>query len=273
MKADRASSLTGSGRATAADAQPQAEPDPAQPAADPAQPERAQADLHMHTSFSDGWPGPVQVVRQARRLGLAVIAVTDHDTIEGALWAADYAGSSGLAPEVIVGEEISPRQGHVVGLFLEKRIRPGQSAAATIAAIHRQGGIAFAPHPFWRTKNPSRPRRVHGVGWQAAELDFDAIEVENSTPGFYLFNQLAQRLNEDAGRAALGNSDAHILDAIGRSYTSFPGRTALELRRAVEGRLTEAHRRRYPAMALVRYAAWGIEHRRLRRLASARRSA
>src|ERR1700716_261338 len=273
MKPDRASSLTGSGRATAADAQTQAELDLAQPREEAAQPERGHADLHMHTSFSDGWPGPVQVVRQARQLGLAVIAVTDHDTIEGALWAADYAGSSGLAPEVIVGEEISTRQGHVVGLFLEKRIRPGQSAAATIAAIHRQGGIAFAPHPFWRTKNPSRPRRVHGVGWQAAELDFDAIEVENSTPGFYLFNQMAQRLTQDGDRAALGNSDAHILDAIGRSYTSFPGHTAIALRRAIEGRRTRAHRQRYPPLALVRYAAWGIEHRRLRPLAPARRRA
>jgi predicted metal-dependent phosphoesterase TrpH len=235
--------------------------------------ERGRADLHIHTSFSDGWPGPVDVVRRARQLGLAVVAITDHDTIEGALWAADFANGSGQAPHVIVGEEVSTRQGHVVGLFLQKRVQPGQSAAATVAAIHEQGGIAFAPHPFWRTQSQARARPVHGVGWQAAELDFDAIEVENSTPGFYLFNQMAQRLNQDGGRAVLGNSDAHILDAIARSYTSFPGHTAAALRRAIEGRRTRAHRQRYPPLALVRYAAWGIEHRRLRRLAQTRRSA
>jgi predicted metal-dependent phosphoesterase TrpH len=235
--------------------------------------ERGRADLHIHTSFSDGWPGPVEVVRRARELGLAVIAITDHDTIEGALWAADFANQSRLPPRVIVGEEVSTRQGHVVGLFLQRRIRPGQSAAAAVAAIHEQGGLAFAPHPFWRTETPTRTQRIHGVGWQAAELDFDAIEVENSTPGFYLFNQMAQRLNRDGSRASLGNSDAHILDAIGLSYTSFPGHTAPALRRAIEGRKTRAHRLRYPPLALVRYAAWGIEHRRLRRLASNRRSA
>jgi predicted metal-dependent phosphoesterase TrpH len=232
----------------------------------------------MHTRFSDGWPGPVEVVRRARRLGLEVIAVTDHDTIEGAQWAADYARRLGGAPEVIVGEEVSTRHGHVVGLFLERRVRPGQSAAATVTAIHEQGGIAFAPHPFWRIHGQprgrrGRVRRVHGVGWLAGELDFDAIEVENSTPGFYLFNQMALRLNHEVALPALGNSDAHILDAIGRSYTSFPGRTGADLRRAIEEGTTDAHRLRYPALALVRYAAWGIEHRRQRRLASARRSA
>jgi predicted metal-dependent phosphoesterase TrpH len=234
---------------------------------------RGRADLHIHTTFSDGWPGPVEVVRRARRWGLDVIAVTDHDTIEGALWAADYAGRLGGRPEVIVGEEVSSRHGHVVGLYLEKRVKPGMPAAATVRAIHEQGGVAFAPHPFWRTQSQARGRRVHGVGWLAGDLDFDAIEVENSTPGFYLFNQMAARLNQDAGLAPLGNSDAHILDAIARSYTSFPGSTAADLRVAIEEARTQAHRRRYPAMALVRYAAWGLEHRRQRRLAAARRSA
>ena len=235
--------------------------------------DRGRADLHIHTRFSDGWPSPVQVVEQAARLGLDVIAVTDHDTLEGALRATDYASRREGAPQVIVGEEVSTREGHVVGLFLEARIRPGLSAAATVEAIHGQGGLAFAAHPFWRTERQARDGRVRGIGWRAAVLDFDAIEVENSTPGFYLFNQMAGRLNQEARLAALGNSDAHILDAVGRSYTSFPGRTSVAVRRAIEARRTRAHRGRYPALALMRYAAWGLEHRRLRRLAATRRSA
>ena len=235
--------------------------------------DRGRADLHIHTRFSDGWPSPVQVVEQAARLGLDVIAVTDHDTVEGALRAADYASRREGGPHVIVGEEVTTREGHVVGLFLETRIRPGLSAAASVDAIHGQGGLAFAAHPFWRTQRQARDGRVRGVGWRAAALDFDAIEVENSTPGFYLFNQMAERLNQEVRLAALGNSDAHILDAVGRSYTSFPGHTPQAVRRAIETRRTRAHRRRYPALALMRYAAWGLEHRRLRRLAATRRSA
>jgi len=233
--------------------------------------EIGRADLHMHTSYSDGWPSPGALVDHAANLGdLDVIAITDHDTIEGALRGADLAAGRRDAPAVIVGEEVSSREGHILGLFLEKRVRPGMTAAATIAAIHEQGGLAIAAHPFWRTERNGRARRVHGVGWLAAALDFDAIEVENATPGFYVFNQLAHRLREAAACAEVGNSDAHIVDAIGLASTSFPGRTPEALRQAILGGRTEAQRLRYPAMALVRYAAWGIERRRLRRLAAAR---
>ena len=102
------------------------------------------------------------------------------------------------------------------------------------------------------------------MGWEAVELDFDAIEVENSTPGFYLFNQMAHRACEAAARPELGNSDAHIVDAIGRAYTTFPGHTPDELRLAIRQGTTRAHRTPYQAMGLFRYADWGIERRRQR---------
>jgi predicted metal-dependent phosphoesterase TrpH len=222
---------------------------------------RGRADLHMHTTASDGWPQPHLLVDHAASIALNVIAITDHDTIEGALRAADHAaGRKGL--EVVIGEEVSSRDGHIVGLFLERRIRPGMSAAATVHAIHDQGGLAVAVHPFWRTQRRVRGRPVHGVGWLAAELDFDAIEVENATPGFYVFNQLARRMNMGVGASELGGSDAHILDAVGRAYTEFPGRTAKALRTAILECATAARRQRYRAMGLMRYAAWGLNHER-----------
>jgi predicted metal-dependent phosphoesterase TrpH len=221
------------------------------------------ADLHTHTDASDGWPTPSQLIEHATlRAGLDVIAVTDHDTIEGALRAAAYAaGRSKL--HVVVGEEVSSRDGHIIGLFLERRVKPGMSAAATVHAIHDQGGIAIAAHPFWRTQRQVRSGNpVHGVGWLAAELAFDAIEVENATPGFYVFNQLARRLNMGLGAAELGCSDAHIVDAVGRAFTEFPGKTPAELRKAIEMAQTRAGRRRYRAVGLMRYAAWGLNHQR-----------
>ncbi len=220
------------------------------------------ADLHTHTNASDGWPTPFQLVEHAaRQAGLDAIAVTDHDTIEGALRAAEHAARRSKL-EVIVGEEVSSRDGHIIGLFLQRRVRPGLSAAATVHSIHEQGGIAIAAHPFWRTHRQVRSGAVHGVGWLAAELAFDAIEVENATPGFYVFNQLARRLNLGLGAAELGGSDAHIVDAVGRAFTEFPGKTPAELRKAIETGHTRAGRRRYRAVGLVRYAAWGLSHQR-----------
>lgn len=215
----------------------------------------------MHTTHSDGWPSPHELVDHARECRLDVIAVTDHDTIEGALRAAEHAAKRSRV-HVIVGEEVSSRNGHIVGLFLEKRVRPGMSAAATVAAIHDQGGLAIAVHPFWRTQRRSRGGKVHGVGWLAAELEFDAIEVENATPGFYVFNQMARRLHMGTACAQIGSSDAHILDAVGRAYTEFPGRTPLALRNAILGGKTMAGRERYRALGLMRYAAWGLNHQR-----------
>jgi predicted metal-dependent phosphoesterase TrpH len=216
----------------------------------------------MHTTVSDGWPTPQELVdHAARRAKLDVIAVTDHDTIEGALRARDHAAKRPRL-HVIVGEEVSSRDGHIVALFLERRVRPGMSAAATVDAIHDQGGLAIAVHPFWRTQRRARTGPVHGVGWLAAELDFDAIEVENATPGFYLVNQLAHRLNLGLGAAELGSSDAHILDAVGRAFTEFPGKTPEALRAAIESGKTAARRRRYRAVGLMRYAAWGLNHQR-----------
>ena len=220
------------------------------------------ADLHTHTNFSDGWPTPFELVQQASAAGLHVVAVTDHDTIEGALRAAYHAAGT-RSLHVVVGEEVSSRDGHIVGLFLTRPIRPGMSAAATVHAIHDQGGLAVAVHPFWRTQRRVRGGGVvHGVGWLAARVDFDAIEVENATPGFYVFNQMARRLSFGLGRAEVGGSDAHILDAVGRAHTEFPGRTPMELRTAIEKGTTSAARRRYKAVGLMRYAAWGLNHER-----------
>jgi predicted metal-dependent phosphoesterase TrpH len=213
----------------------------------------------MHTTSSDGWPSPHELVDYARATHLDVIGVTDHDTIDGALYAAEHAARRGRL-QVIIGEEVSSRNGHIVGLFLERRIRPGMSAAATVDAIHEQGGLAVAVHPFWRTER--RARIVHGVGWLAAELAFDAIEVENATPGFFVFNQMARRLNMGLGAAELGGSDAHILDAVGRAYTEFPGKTSKALRDAISSGATLARRERYRAVGLMRYAAWGLNHQR-----------
>ena len=228
-------------------------------------PARGLADLHLHTSHSDGWPSPAEVVDHVTlETDLDVIAITDHDTIEGALRAAEHsARTEGVT--VIVGEEVSSLQGHILGLFLERRVRPGLTAAATIDEIHRQGGLAIAAHPFWRTERIAERFRgsVHGVGWLAAELDFDAIEVENSTPGLGFANVLARRLADGSGCACTGSSDAHILDAIGKSATAFNGRSARALRSAIETGTTLPVRSRYEVTALLRYLAWGLNHERV----------
>jgi predicted metal-dependent phosphoesterase TrpH len=212
------------------------------------------ADLHIHTTYSDGEP-TVQAVLAAvgARRTLAVIAITDHDTIAGAQLAQRMMARHQYPFELIVGEEITSREGHIVGLFLREAIVPGMGAAETIAAIHAQGGLAFAPHPFFNDR-PRRSRRtMDGVGTLAGTLPFDAIEVDNSTPFLERANLRARRFAACHRRPALGASDAHILAAIGKSYTTFPGNTAADLRRAIETGACQVGTQPYRGTELLDY--------------------
>jgi predicted metal-dependent phosphoesterase TrpH len=74
----------------------------------------------------------------AARTDLRLIAVTDHDSITGACQAARLAREFGV--EVVIGEEVSTADGHLLALFVDTFLPPGRSAAETIAAIHAQVG-------------------------------------------------------------------------------------------------------------------------------------
>ena len=212
------------------------------------------ADLHIHTTYSDGAP-TVQAVLAAvaARRDLAIIAITDHDTIAGAQLARKLLAERAYPFEIIVGEEITSREGHVVGLFLQEVVPPGLSAADTIAAIHAQGGLAFAPHPFFNDR-PWRARRaMDSVGALAGSLPFDAIEVDNSTPCLEWANARARRFAARHDIPALGASDAHIVAAIGKSYTVFPGTNTADLRRAIVSGTCRAVTHPYHATELLGY--------------------
>jgi predicted metal-dependent phosphoesterase TrpH len=216
------------------------------------------ADLHIHTCFSDGRDTPRQVIDRARRLDwLDVIAITDHDEVRGAEDALEYSAMAG-GPEVIVGEEVTSRDGHILALFITELVPPGMAAAETVAAIHEQGGMAIAAHPFWR--NAPGAVTSYGVGQLARELPFDGIEVLNGgfTPSMVLANRQAQRLAAGHKAAQTGGSDAHVREAIGWARTVFAGSSAAELRWSLlEGR-TSAHVGPIGMTAITRYAAWSM---------------
>jgi hypothetical protein len=168
---------------------------------------------------------------------LSVIAICDHNTNEGALEAAALAHHHRV--EVVVGQEVESSEGHILGLWTPQNVRPGLTAAETVARIHAQGGLAVAAHPF-------APRWWHKHGLCRGEpsvyqtVAFDGIEVANSTPLLFMANVQARRFwRANAHRlAATGGSDAHMVSVVGTSRTVFPGSTASDLRRAIEARTT-----------------------------------
>ena len=199
------------------------------------------ADLHVHSSWSDGGQGPAEIVRAcAGRLD--VVAITDHDEIRGALEARAVAQARPeLGVDVVVGEEISTLNGHLLGLYLEECVPAGLSAADTITLIHAQGGLAVAAHPFHPLRGSARGH--HSVGTMIADLPLDAIEVVNNAGIFsWLYDAWAALHNVDWALPVTGGSDAHDVWYVGNAVTRFPGRTAADLRHALTNGRTRAHR-------------------------------
>src|SRR2546426_4151171 len=91
------------------------------------------ADLHMHSTYSDGLGTIEQILDYVQHeTELDVIALTDHDVIEGALRARDLWAKGSYRFEFVVGEEVSTLEGHLLALFTEKRIAPFHSMEWTI---------------------------------------------------------------------------------------------------------------------------------------------
>ena len=102
----------------------------------------------MHTLASDGIDDVETIILAGIERGLAAIGIADHERMDAALAGRAMAKHRGWPIEVIVGEEISTRGGHLLGLYMRQRIRPWHSLKDSIARVHEQGGLAIIAHPL-----------------------------------------------------------------------------------------------------------------------------
>lgn len=198
------------------------------------------ADIHIHTTCSDGMASPEAVVDYVvAQTDLRVIAVTDHDTAAGAFVARAYVRAHALPLEVIIGQEVTTDEGDVVGLFLRNSLPAFRTAAAAIDAIHAQDGLAIAVHPFsakWTLG------MMQGVARGIADLPLDGVEVRNGFPSNLFCNPYTAWYNRRRGQriSEVGGSDSHAIHTVGQASTQFPGASASDLRTAIERGETRA---------------------------------
>ena len=199
------------------------------------------ADLHIHTVASDGTADVTAILEHVvARAELDVIAITDHERIDAAVAARSIARDRGLPLEVVVGEEVTTLGGHLLAIDIDRTIRPYRSLRSTIAAVHDAGGLAIPAHPLV-------PYPLCAQGWALRRLlddadvsvHPDAIETFNPTALGRPWHRRVVRFADTHGLPHVGNSDAHALAAIGLGWTSFDGRSALDLRRAIQAGRTE----------------------------------
>ena len=201
----------------------------------PATPGAAEArvDLHCHTTESfDGVANPQAVVQRAAERGLTHIAITDHDTLEGAHLALD-AAPAGLC--VIIGCEVNTREGDLVFVFLRDPLPLGLSAAEAITAGREQGALVGIPHPFDRSRRSllRDPANLPLVGLA------DWVETWNGRVQRSTANADAGQLARRLGIPGVGVTDAHALPEVGSAWTVMTGdpSSAAGLREALRGTL------------------------------------
>lgn len=197
------------------------------------------ADLHIHSIYSyDGTASVSAILKYAAdRTDLDVIAITDHDSVKGIQEAMDLAFRYNL--EVVPGCEISSKDGHILGLFIDRPIPPGLSLLETVLKVGERGGICIAAHPMAKGVNSLRFEAIReALSHPDAAKVLIGIEAFNGGLVYTRSNHFVAEECNNLPIAQIGNSDAHILSQIGQGSSFFTGHTALELKSAIINRMT-----------------------------------
>jgi hypothetical protein len=156
---------------------------------------------------------PEDLVGRCLETHLDCIAVTDHNTIAGALEVQRLASF-----RVIIGEEIKSEGGEIIGLFLKEAIPRGLSSLETVWRIKDQGGLVSVPHPF----DHFRRSVIQRDALDEILPYVDIVEAFNARNTLRMDNRKALDLASNHGILVSAVSDSHTLFEVGRTYTEMP---------------------------------------------------
>lgn len=149
---------------------------------------------------------PKDLVYYAKKRSLNAVAVTDHNSLDGA-----YKIAKETDFFIIPGMEVSSADGHIVALNVRELIPRGLSAPETVQRIHEADGVAIACHPYVYFKGCLKENVCE---------TFDAIEVINARA--FPFKRSVKKAEETAknlGLSRVAGTDAHYGPQIGYAYT------------------------------------------------------
>jgi predicted metal-dependent phosphoesterase TrpH len=163
---------------------------------------RVKTVFHVHTDHSDDSNASVEsILELALARGVGCVTITDHDTMTGARAMSRIARGK---LQVIQGQEVSTREGHLIGLFLQEEIEPRLPARMTAELIKRQGGLVIAPHPFNSALGCSLGDHVY----ELVDL-LDAVEVCNAQNLLKRPNRRSAEFAHRNGLPEIVGADAH----------------------------------------------------------------
>jgi predicted metal-dependent phosphoesterase TrpH len=168
-------------------------------------------DLHTHSVGSPDGGLSLKDYRAAIESGeLDYIAVTDHNAIGFARKLKDVLGEA-----IIVSEEITTTEGHLIGLYLDHAIEPGRDASTTADLIHKAGGLVYVPHPFEKLGRKGLSLRV--LNTMVNKIDI--IEVYNGRAASRRGAKKASEWAKSHNKATASSSDSHGNIGWKRSYS------------------------------------------------------
>jgi predicted metal-dependent phosphoesterase TrpH len=184
-------------------------------------------DLHIHTSWNsaDSNLSPLDLILEAKRLGLDGVVVTEHDRC----W--DRFAARQLAAEheflFLRGMEVSTDLGHILVYGLEEYVSGIMRAEKLRQVVDEAGGVMVAAHPFrriftrdFRNGREAPPRTLEEAVQRPIFALTDGIEVCNGG-SIDRENKLAMEVCDYLGQAPTGGSDAHSDHGIGYYATQF----------------------------------------------------
>jgi predicted metal-dependent phosphoesterase TrpH len=175
-------------------------------------------DMHVHSSYSRDSVIPAKTIFRCWRKTGIIPLVCDHDTLEGSnrVMRAIHAEDPDLP--LLLAEEITTREGEIIGLFLTEEIPPGLPAAETLDLIHGQGGLSLVPHPFCSYRGKVLLPRARN----ALANRIDLIEGHNARNHSDSEDRLAVVFACDLGIPFTAGSDAHTTMELGRVWMEVP---------------------------------------------------
>jgi hypothetical protein len=179
------------------------------------------ADFHVHSFPGDGALLPSALAHEARRRGLDVIALTNHNH-QLSVRLAEVLAERRQEALLIPGDEVTAPRYHIAAVGVSRSIRWHQPAADAVAEVHADGGVAIAAHPsqvFWSAYDAAALAVLDGV---ETSLPMDDPKHMNDSKEKYrqettTFYERARAAKP--GIAAIGSSDFHYVLPLGLNRT------------------------------------------------------
>jgi len=170
---------------------------------------RLKIDMHVHTDYSDSTGSVEEVIEAAKNRGLDGIAITDHETLQGAEVAMNMQNDLMIIP----GEEVKTHRGEILAFGIKEPISRRLLIEEAICKVHLQNGLVFIPHPTVPFFGKLRELEMRSLPIDGLEV-FSAI---SPLAGYYASKNMA--MAKRLGILMIAGSDSHSPETVGDAYT------------------------------------------------------